>query len=273
MARAKPQSELSRGAKSKQAQSMASRSEARPPSVTPCESCPLRQLSSFRPFEAEELAFVKSLKSGELVAEAGTTILLDGSNSPHLFTVLSGWAVRYKLLAEGRRQVLNFSMPGDLLGLQASLFKEMQHSVDALTDVRLCVFPRQRIWELFKNYPGLAFDMTWLASREESILAEHLASVGQRSAYGRIAYMILHLFDRARRSGLARGNKLTLPVTQQDLADAMGLSIVHTNKTLKRLRATGWITWTRQDLTVRDESRLRDLAEYESVDKAPRPFI
>lgn len=233
----------------------------------------MRQLATFRPFETEELAFVKSLKSGELVAEAGTTILLDGSNSPHLFTVLSGWAVRYKVLNEGRRQVLNFALPGDLLGLQASLFKEMQHSVDALTDVRLCVFPRQRIWELFKGYPGLAFDMTWLASREESMLADHLASVGQRSAYGRIAYIILHLFDRARRANLVRGNKLTLPVTQQELADAMGLSIVHTNKTLKRLRATGWITWSRQELTIRDEARLSELAEYQAVDQSPRPFI
>jgi CRP-like cAMP-binding protein len=100
-----------------------------------------------------------------------------------------------------------------------------------------------------------------------------LASVGQRSAYGRIAYMIVHLFDRARRSGLVRGNKLVLPVTQQDLADAMGLSIVHTNKTLKRLRATGWISWSRQDLTIRDEARLRELAEYEPQEVTARPFI
>jgi CRP-like cAMP-binding protein len=243
------------------------------PAVTPCERCPLRKLATFRAFEPEELAFVKSLKSGELVTEAGTTILLDGSNSPHLFTILSGWVVRYKLLASGRRQVLNFALPGDFIGLQASLFKEMNHSVDALTDVRLCVFPRQRIWELFNSYPGLAFDMTWIASREESILAEHLASVGQRPAYARIAYMIIHLFDRARRSGLARGNRLSLPLRQEDLADAMGLSIVHTNKMLKRLRATGWIAWSRQELILRDEARLRDLAEYEPVDRQPRPFI
>ena len=216
---------------------------------------------------------MKSLKSGELVADAGTTVLLDGSNSPHLFTVLSGWAVRYKMLENGRRQVLNFALPGDLLGLQASLFKEMNHSVDALTDVRLCVFPRQRIWELFKSYPGLAFDLTWLASREELILAGHLASVGQRSAYARIAYMIIHLFDRARRCGLVRGDKALFPVTQQDLADAMGLSIVHTNKTLKKLRATGWIAWSRQELIIREEKKLRELAEYEPVDRVPRPFV
>jgi CRP-like cAMP-binding protein len=251
----------------------AARGGAAAPAVTPCEACPLRTLASFRPFEAEELAFVKSLKSGELVADAGTALLLDGSNSPHLFTVLSGWAVRYKMLENGRRQVLNFALPGDLLGLQASLFKEMNHSVDALTDVRLCVFPRQRIWELFKSYPGLAFDVTWLASREESILAEHLASVGQRPAYGRIAYIIVHLFDRARRCGLVRERKLFLPVTQQDLADAMGLSIVHTNKTLKKLKATGWIGWTRQELIVRDEEKLREVAEYEPVDRVARPFI
>ena len=133
------------------------------------------------------------------------------------------------------------AVSGDLLGLLSSLFNHMTHSVEALTDVTLCVFPRQRIWELYQGYPGLAFDVTWLASREESILADHLANVGQRLAFQRVAYMIIYLFNRARRSGLVRKNTLVLPVTQEHLADAMGFSIVHTNMTLKRLRATGWL--------------------------------
>jgi CRP-like cAMP-binding protein len=225
-------------------------------------------------FRARGVRFRQALQGGgELVAEAGTTILRDGSSSPHLFTLLSGWAIRYKVVAEGRRQVLNFALPGDLLGLQASLFKEMNHSVDALTDARLCVFPRKRMWELFSGYPGLAFDMTWLASREESILGDHLASVGQRSAFARLAYMLLYLYDRARRVGLVRNDRLWLPVTQLDLADAMGLSIVHTNKTLQRLRATGWIDWSRNELILRNEEKLRELAEYAPVDRPPRPFI
>ena len=124
--------------------------------------------------------------------------------------------MRYKSFPDGKRQVLNFALPGDLLGLQSSLFNHMTHSVEALTDVTLCVFPRQRIWELYKDHPGLAFDVTWLASREESILADHLANVGQRPAMVRVAYMLIYLFNRARRLGLVRCNKMLLPITQQD---------------------------------------------------------
>jgi CRP/FNR family transcriptional regulator, anaerobic regulatory protein len=241
--------------------------------ATPCSKCPLRRLPHFRPFEAEELAFVQSFKADEVRIDAGQTFLVDGSNSPHIFTILEGWAVRYKAFPDGKRQVLNFALPGDLLGLQSSLFNQMTHSVEALTDVTLCVFPRQRIWELYKNHPGLGYDLTWLASREESIIAEHLANVGQRPAFARIAYMIVYLFNRARRAGLADKNTMKLPITQEHLADAMGLSIVHTNKTLKRLRATGWLDWKRDELIIRDEAQLTAVAEYDAVEKPPRPFI
>jgi CRP/FNR family transcriptional regulator, anaerobic regulatory protein len=241
--------------------------------ATPCSNCPLRRLPHFRPFEAEELAFVQSFKADEVRIDAGQTFLVDGSNSPHIFTILEGWAVRYKAFPDGKRQVLNFALPGDLLGLQSSLFNQMTHSVEALTDVTLCVFPRQRIWELYKNHPGLGYDLTWLASREESIIAEHLANVGQRPAFARIAYMIVYLFNRARRAGLADKNTMKLPITQEHLADAMGLSIVHTNKTLKRLRATGWLDWKRDELIIRDEAQLTAVAEYDAVEKPPRPFI
>jgi CRP-like cAMP-binding protein len=243
------------------------------PVQTPCSRCPLRKYEHFRAFEPQELAFVEKFKVGELAVQAGSTVLLDGTDSPHLFTILEGWAMRFKIFDDGQRQVLNFGMPGDFVGLQSALFDKMTHSVEALTDMRLCVFTRSRVWELYEKHAGLGFDLTWIAAREESILAEHLANVGQRSAFERLAYIVIYLYDRARRSGLSRGNVLTTPITQEHLADAMGLSIVHTNKTLKRLKATGWMDWRRQELKILDEARLAELAAYEIVERKPRPFI
>src|SRR5262245_19277024 len=106
----------------------------------PCQNCPLRILPRFRAFSPEELTFVSTFKKGELVAEAGSMILSEGSHSAHLFTILSGWAFRYKMLQDGRRQIVNYALPGDLLGLQGSVIGEMQHSVEALSPVVLCVF-------------------------------------------------------------------------------------------------------------------------------------
>ena len=105
-----------------------------PPSgrKVPCEKCPLRAVECLREFTAKELEFVSNFKSGELNVEAGTSILLQSTNSAHLYTILSGWAFRYKTLPDGRRQILNYALPSDLIGLQGSVNDEMQHSVEAL---------------------------------------------------------------------------------------------------------------------------------------------
>jgi CRP/FNR family transcriptional regulator len=83
----------------------------------PCQLCPLRKLKIFRPFTPDELAFVSTFKTGEVTVKAGASLFLEGTNSAHLYTVLSGIAFRYKLLPDGRRQILNYCMPGDFLGL------------------------------------------------------------------------------------------------------------------------------------------------------------
>lgn len=240
---------------------------------TPCKDCPLRRVETFRPFTAEELAFVQSFKSGELKLGAGSTILVEDTNSPHLYTVLSGWAFKHKGLDDGRRQVLNFALPGDLLGLQASVFDCMHHNVEALTDVVLCVFPREKLWSLYEKHQGLAFDVTWLAAREETILGDYLVTVGQRRASERVAFVLLHLFQRARQVGLVRNNKVSFPFTQDHMADAIGFSLVHTNKTLKQLRRTGCFKWVGMDFELIDEEKLQELAGHVSPIGGIRPFL
>src|SRR5262245_5402731 len=182
-------------------------------------------------------------KSGELNVEAGTNVLLQGTNSAHLYTILSGWAFRHKTLPDGRRQILNYALPSDFIGLQGTVVDEMQHSVEALTDMMLCVFPREKLWSLYTGHPALAFDLTWLAAREEQMLDDNLLSVGRRSALERTAHVLMHLFWRAEEVGLTKGDAVEFPFTQQHLADTLGMSLVHTNKTLKRLTATKAARW------------------------------
>ena len=239
---------------------------------TPCEKCPLRDNPHFRSFEPEELEFVSAFKRGELAVDGGATILVEGSHSAHLFTVLSGWAFRYKVLEDGRRQILNYVMPGDLIGLQGTIMGEMQHSVEALSPVTLCVFERDKLMSLYNKHPSLAFDLTWIAAQEERILDEHLLSIGRRSALERAAYLLAYLYQRASALKLFNG-KSFLPVTQQHIADTLGLSIVHTNKTLKKLAERGLIRWQERGCDVLDGKGLADLAEWKGISEARRPFI
>jgi len=230
-------------------------------------------MAQFRTFTSEELRFVSSFKRGELVAEPGTVILAEGAHSAQLFTLLSGWAFRFKTLEDGRRQILNYCLPGDLVGLQGSVIGAMEHSVEALSAAVLCVFQRDRLAELFRNHPGLGFDVTWLASREERMLDENLLSVGRRSAIERAAYLVAFLYQRAAAVGLVEQKALLIPITQQHVADTLGLSIVHTNKTLRKLIDRRLIRWHDRACEVLDPAGLMEIAGWNGLPEARRPLI
>lgn len=219
------------------------------------------------------MSFVSSFKTGELVAEAGTTLLSEGSHSAHLYTVLSGWAFRYKTLPDGRRQILNYMLPGDLVGLQGSVIGEMQHSVEALSPLVLCVFQRNRLSELFRNHPGLGFDITWLAAQEERMLDDHLLSLGRRTAIERAAYLIAFLYQRAASVGLTGSRSLYVPITQMHVADTLGLSIVHTNKTLRKLADQALIRWLDRSCEILDVAGLMAVAGWDGLPARRRPLI
>ena len=227
----------------------------------------------FRPFSPEELRFVANFKKGELVAEPGSHILEEGSSSSLMYTLLSGWAFRYKTLSDGRRQILNYLLPGDLVGLQGSVIGDMQHSVEALSPVVLCVFQRDSLPELYRNHPSLGFDITWLAAREERMLDENLLSVGRRSAIERAAYLIAFIHQRAVSVGVAGSNRLLIPITQQHVADTLGLSIVHTNKTLRKLSERKLIRWHDRACEVLDPPGLQEVASWEESPELMRPLI
>jgi CRP-like cAMP-binding protein len=241
--------------------------------VTSCEQCPLRRRTNLREFTAEELGFVKQFKVDALRVEPGASFLREGAQSEHLYTVLHGWAFRYKMLDDGRRQILNYALPADMLGLQGTLMREMEHSVEALTPLTLCVFPRSKLWDLYSHFPSLAFDITWLAAHEERLIDEYLVSLGRRSAVERTAFLLLHLFMRAEDCGLTKDGAIQFPFTQQHLADTLGMSLVHTNKTLKRLYATNAIRWKGRLFEMLDRAALANLAGDDVTPHRPRPFI
>lgn len=241
--------------------------------TTDCDACPLRGCEAFVPLTPAELDFMKQFKSGELTVAAGTVVLDEGSDSPHLFTVLSGYGIRAKSLPDGRRQVINFLLRGDLIGLQAEMLGEMTHSVEAVTEMTLCTFSRRRVWELFETSPARAYDLTWLAAREESLLGDRLVSVGRMSGDERVAHGLATLYMRAGTLGLVQDGRMRLPFRQRDFADALGLSLVHTNKILRRLREEGVARWRSGMLEVFDLAALRREAWIETERPRPRPLI
>jgi CRP-like cAMP-binding protein len=149
----------------------------------------------------------------------------------------------------------------------------MDHSVEALTPTVLCVFQRDGLSELFRNHPGLSFDVTWLASREERMLDENLLSIGRRTAIERAAYLVAFLYQRAASVGLLNRKAPRIPISQQHVADTLGLSIVHTNKTLKKLSDRKLIRWHDRACEVLDVAGLMEIAGWPGFGDVQRPLI
>ena len=133
--------------------------------------------------------------------------------------------------------------------------------------------PRRRVWALFDRMPGLAFDIAWLGSREEGYVDENLTSVGRRKAEERVAALIILLYKRANALGLVSEGTFVFPLTQQHIADALGLSLVHTNKTLARLRRLGMFTRANGLMTLTNPRALQRIAQYFDEEIPVRPLI
>ena len=241
--------------------------------TTACIECPLRDFDVFKQRTHSEVAFIQRFKDGERTALAGATIVEEGTHNDSLFTVLSGWVFRYRTLEGHRRQIINYGLPGDFLGLQSTLDDVMSHGIEALTDVTLCHFDRRKLWSLYTDHPRLAYDMTWIAARQERSFEEQLLTLGQRTAFERIAYLLWHLYDRARMIGLVVDDTVHLPIRQQHIANTLGLSLVHTNKTLQKIREDGAIDIHDRTLHVLDEARLIRLGRVDTSLSSNRPLI
>lgn len=241
--------------------------------VTHCESCPLRKHSFFQDMTQDEVDKTQRFKSGELSVDPGTPILMEGSNAPQLYTALRGMGLRYKTLPDGSRQVINLIFPGDFIGLQAGVLGEMGHSVEATTHMTFCVFDRGDFFQFFRNSTARAFDITWLAATEEHFLGDTLTTLGQRDAISAISWALVRIFQRADALGMVRSGTMPFPYKQQDIADAMGLSLVHTNKTLARLRERQLVVWDDGELKIHDVAELAAVAEMELEPLRARPLI
>lgn len=246
-----------------------------PAPTLPCTQCPLRALPLFQTHEPAELELVQSLKRLDRPLAAGEALIHEGQVDAPLYTLLRGWAFRFKTLSDGRRQILNFLLAGDFIGVQQKMGDAAAHGVETLTEAVFCVFQRDSLWEIHRRSPTMGFNITWLTAHEESLVDDTLLSVGRRSAEERIAMLLILLFKRAAALQADGGrNGVPFPLTQQHVADALGLSLVHTNKTLRKLEKRGLHKIEDGRLVMRDVKALSHLADLFGDGRPPvRPLV
>jgi CRP-like cAMP-binding protein len=196
-------------------------------------------------------------------APRGTDLIVAGDPPTHGFIVETGWAIRYSLLPDGRRQVLNVLMPGDIFDLQVFVAAEADHSVTAITDMTVKTFRAEDMLNVFHRSGRAAQALWWAAVQEEAMLREQIVRNGRRNAAERIAHFLLELHRRALIVDEGSGSGFRLPMTQSLLGDALGLTPIHVNRILKRLRDLGMIQRAGQWLELTDRDRLVELCDFD----------
>lgn len=190
-------------------------------------------------------------------------LVRDGDRATQSNLILEGFAYRYKVLGDGRRQITAFHTAGDFVDLHSFLLKKMDHSVGTLTRCRVAFFPHDKLRELTDRYPHLMRLMWLLTLIDASMHREWITGMGRRSAEGRLAHLFCEMFLRLDIIGQTDGLTFPFPVTQQELGDALGMSIVHTNRLLGRLRKLRLVTFINSRASIENWDGLKELAEFD----------
>ena len=175
---------------------------------------------------------------------------------------MSGWVCSYKMLPDGTRQIIGFNIPGDFLGLRSVLLRVADHNVEPVTKIEASEVLVSDLIDAFSRSPRLATAVLWAASRDEAMVVEHLIDLGRRNSIQRTAHLLLELGARLMLVGLGTKSGYACPLSQYLLADALGLSAVHTNRVLRQLRERGLLTFRDGKATFDNFNGLVELAEF-----------
>jgi CRP-like cAMP-binding protein len=234
----------------------------------------IRKLSNFIRLSPGELDCLIQLQSAREKVAASTDLVHEGQTGHRAYILQAGWAYSYKLLPDGGRQVITFSLPGDLLGVRSVLLRTSDHSFATFSASLVTPISVKRIIAIFNEFPRLGAAILWSISRDEAVVVEHLVGIGRRSAIERIAHFFLELGQRLQLVGMATDTRFECAINQYLLADALGLTAIHVNRVLRQLRERGLITVQKHLVIINDVKGLVQLAGFDSsyLDQ-PRPLI
>jgi len=213
----------------------------------------------------EEQKAITEAADQRLDFAAGQDLVAEGTRPVHSMLVVKGFTCRYRLLADGERQLTAIHLPGDFVDLHSFLLKEMDHSLGALTPATIITFPHERLVKVTERFPHLTRLLWLLTLLDGAIHREWLVGMGRLTATERTAHLFCETYTRLKALGLASDHRFNFPVTQADLAQAVGISTVHINRVLQELRLRGLIVWDGGEVRIRDWSALVGMAQFDDL--------
>ena len=231
----------------------------------------IARLLQYANFSAADLKSLDAIIDGELLIRKRRDLIVDGYEYRKLCFVKEGYAMRYKLLRNGKRQILNVVLPGDIVGLPGSFYERAVYSVTAITDLTMLVCPLESYVQLCYQRPQFGLALSWIAVQEATTYAEHIIDVGRRTPIERLAHFLLELHERMLAVGRAEKDRFTLPFSQEVIADVLGLSVPHLNRMMQQLRGEKLIADSERVVQFVDAATLQGLAHYQPQALTPIP--
>ena len=231
----------------------------------------IARLRSFADLTLPDLQSLRAVIEVEQKVKKRRDLVLDGYEFNKLCFIKDGYAARYKLLRNGKRQIVSFLLPGDVIGLPGSFLDRAANSVIAVTDMKLQVCALEAFVGLCYRRPKFGLVLGWLAVQEAANYTERVIDLGRRSPSERLAHFLLEIHFRLALVGAADDGAFTLPFTQEMMSDALGLSVPHLNRTLSRLRAEGMIAVNERRVEFLDLKAIQMLAQFQPVHPARIP--
>lgn len=225
----------------------------------------VRKLSTFVALPPDDLELLAGFHRRRRTFAAGSDVIHEGEVRQCAYILAQGWVCSYKVLPDGRRQIVDFQIPGDFLGLRSLLFRAADHSAEAVTRIEASEVMVTDILDAFTRAPRLATAVLWAASRDEAMVVEHLVNIGRRSAEQRLSHFLLEMDTRLTLVGLSEADGYAFPLTQYHLADLLGLTAVHVNRVIRLLREKGLVTIQSRRVTFMDRDRLVELAGFDKA--------
>ncbi|HEV7233772.1 MAG TPA: Crp/Fnr family transcriptional regulator [Sphingorhabdus sp.] len=223
----------------------------------------IAKLNAFMRTSSGSEEAINEMASRRLVTlDRGQDIISEGEEPRTVHLLVSGWACRYKMMEDGRRQILAFFVPGDLADLHVYILKSLDHSIAAVTPVTYSKLAPKEFEEISDGHPRLLRALWWESLVTDSIQREWLVSAGQRDALESVAHLACELFLRLKTVGLVEGRKCAFPLTQLDIADALGMTQPHVSRTIAELNRSGVATLKRGTLEVHSQQKLQQLAAF-----------
>jgi CRP-like cAMP-binding protein len=220
------------------------------------------KLSSHSTLNEAERAAVRGLPHILRTVDPATYLVREGELPEYCAALVGGFAFRHKVTGDGGRQIMSIHMPGDMVDLQNSFLDVSDHNVQTLTRAEVAFIPRPAIRDMAAKFPALGRAMWTDTLIDASIFREWVMNVGRRDALSRIAHLLCEFAIRLETAGLAEAQSYELPMTQEQLADAVGLTPVHVNRVLKELERLGLIVRRKRAVSIPDWQRLREAGDF-----------